>query len=115
MAVVIKAECPVCGVVRLGAGDLTVRVCADDGSSAYTFECAGCGGPVSHPITAEVRDLLVSAGVARHDWTWPKELAEHVDAPNLTVDDLLDFHMMISSDATWNRAYRALLASVDTA
>ena len=113
MAVVIKAECPGCGVVRLGAPDLTVRVCSDDGSSAYTFRCGECGAPVHHDITPGVRDLLVSAGVRRLEWRWPAALAEHSDAPNLTVDDLLDFHLLASRDDTFNRALAALLDGAD--
>jgi hypothetical protein len=113
MAVVIKAECPGCGVVRLGAPDLTVRVCSDDGSSAYTFQCRECGAAVHHDISSGVVELLVSAGVQRTDWRWPAELSEHTDAPPLTVDDLLDFHLLASSDDTFDRALVALLEGAD--
>jgi len=108
MAVVIKAECPGCGVVRLGAPDVTVRICTDDGSTSYTFRCAECGAAVRHDISRSVCDLLTSAGVRRVEWHWPAELAEHTDAPPLTVDDLLDFHLFVSSGDSWNRALAAL-------
>jgi len=108
MAVVIKAECPGCGVVRLGVRDLTVRVCVDDGSSTYTFRCAECGAPVSHELSAAVRDLLLESGVERQDWRWPAELGERTDAPRLTVDDLLDFHLTLTSADAFDRALDAL-------
>jgi hypothetical protein len=99
MAVVIKADCPGCGVVRLRTRDLTVRVNADDGSGAYCFRCAHCGAAVSHEANQSVRDLLLLAGVRQEEWHWPAELEERPAGPALTVDDLLDFHVMLRDDA----------------
>jgi hypothetical protein len=113
MAVVIKTDCPDCGVVRLAARDLTVRVCLDDGSSAYTFQCTECGAPVNHELSPAVRDLLVSAGVRSQEWRWPAELSERTDAPRLTVDDLLDFHLMLSRDDAWDTAVDALVSGTE--
>jgi len=86
-----------------------VRVCTDDGSSAYTFQCVECGAAVHHDIGPAVCDLLRSAGVQRVEWRWPAELAERTDAPLLTVDDLLDFHLLASRDDSWDAAVAALL------
>ncbi len=100
----IKADCPGCGVVRLGARDVTVRVCVDDGSGAYCFRCAICGSAVQHPANLGVCDLLVSAGVERVDWRWPEELTERHTGPGFTPDDLLDFHLLLDrDDAEWGR------------
>jgi hypothetical protein len=99
---VIKADCPGCGVVQLRARDLKVRVCADDGSGAYCFRCAHCGAAVSHEATPGVCDLLVMAGVRHEEWHLPAELEERPAGPALTVDDLLDFHVLLRDDA-WSR------------
>lgn len=106
---VIKADCPDCGVVRLGTRDLTVRRCTDDGSGAYCFRCAECGVAVSHRATEGVCDLLVSAGVRAEEWHWPGELDERPGGPTLTADDLLDFHLLMRSDAEWDAAVAALV------
>jgi len=99
VAVVIKADCPDCGVVRLRTGDLTVRVNTDDGSGAYCFRCASCGTAVSHEANESVRDLLGLAGVRVEEWHWPAELEERPVGPALTTDDLLDFHLALRDDA----------------
>jgi hypothetical protein len=98
VAVVIKADCPGCGVVRLGAPDVTVRVCADDGSGAYTFQCPRCATAVSHPAAPDTCALLVTSGVRAVEWRWPDELERRPDGPPFTVDDLLDFHLLLRDD-----------------
>ena len=95
----IKADCPGCGVARLRTRDLTVRVNADDGSGAYCFCCACCGAAVSHEANQSVCDLLVMAGVRQEEWRWPAELLEQPAGPALTVDDRLDFHVLLRDDA----------------
>jgi hypothetical protein len=113
VAVVIKADCPGCGVVRLGVRELTVRVCSDDGSGAYTFRCGECGAAVSHEAARGVCDLLVSAGVRRVEWRWPDELADRGGGPVLTTDDLLDFHLLLQRDEDWDDALGALIDGAD--
>jgi rRNA maturation protein Nop10 len=108
VAVVIKADCPECGVVRLGTGDVTVRVCTDDGSGAYSFRCDQCGSAVSHPARPDVVELLVRAGCERIRWHLPSELAERRGGPSFTSDDLLDFHLLLKGDG-WQRELRALV------
>jgi hypothetical protein len=100
-------------VVRLGAQDLTVRVCSDDGTGAYTFLCGECGAAVRHEANAGVCDLLVSAGVRRVEWRWPDELADRGSGPPLTTDDLLDFHLLVQRDQDWNEAVGALIDGAD--
>lgn len=105
---VIKAECPECGVVRLGARDVTVRLCTDDGPGAYCFRCAGCGVAVSHEAGRTVCDLLLSAGVDCVEWRWPDELEARPDGPGFTTDDLLDFHLLLGRDEDLGRELAAL-------
>ncbi len=98
--------------MRLGTGDVTVRVCADDGSGAYSFHCAGCGMAVNHPARPDVYELLIRAGCRHIEWTWPGELAEHRSGPSFTTDDLLDFHLLLRGDA-WHDELDGLVAGVD--
>jgi hypothetical protein len=113
VGVVIKADCPGCGVVRLGPQDLTVRVCSGDGSGAYTFGCAECGAAVSHAASRDVCELLVSAGVRQVEWHWPDELADRGSGPALTTDDLLDFHLLVQRDQDCDEAIGALIDGAD--
>jgi hypothetical protein len=110
---VIKADCPGCGVVRLRAADLTVRVCTDDGSAAYCFLCDECGAAVTHPVAAGVADLLVGAGVRQVEWSLPDERDRRPDGPPFTPDDLLDFHLLLRSDEACDAQLRALLDVAD--
>jgi hypothetical protein len=113
VAIVIKADCPDCGVVRLGAPDLTVRVCTDDGSGAYCFRCEACGSAVNHVASTDVCELLVSAGVERVEWRWPDELQSRPDGPRFTNDDLLDFHLQLRRDDELSAALAALSSDVN--
>ena len=95
----VRAQCPVCGDVKLAIHDLTVRVCADDGTpSVYRFRCPICEETVSRDASARIVDLLVSAGAPHELWRWPAELDERRDGPMLTPDDLLDLHVLLSGD-----------------
>ena len=112
MAVVIKADCPECGVVRLRTRDITVRVCTDTEAGAYSFRCGQCGAAVSHPAEPDVCDLLVRAGCEHVRWRLPSELGERRSGPSFTADDLLDFHLLLRGDA-WHAELEALLAGGD--
>jgi hypothetical protein len=95
----VRAQCPVCGDVKLAIRDLTVRVCADDGApSVYRFRCPVCAETVSRAASARIVDLLVSAGAPHELWRWPAELAELREGPALTPDDLLDLHVLLAGD-----------------
>jgi hypothetical protein len=109
----IKAQCPRCGTVRLRPHQVTVRVCADDGSAAYRFSCPRCAVRVSHATSQPVVDLLVQAGVHRESWRLPAELGEARHGPPLTADDLLDFHLLLNA-ADWPAKLAALAPRTDT-
>jgi hypothetical protein len=112
VAIVIKADCPECGVVRLSARDLTVRVCTDDGSAAYCFRCTRCGSAVNQDASPPVSDRLVAAGVKRVEWRWPDELDGRPDGPEFTNDDLLDFHLLLRHDEEWSKRLAASFSDV---
>jgi hypothetical protein len=95
----IRANCPSCGDVQLRATDLTVRVCSDDESGSYCFLCPACERAVAKDASRRIVDLLVSSGVRLQVWRRPAELLEDRDGPQLTPDDLLDFHLLLSQDS----------------
>jgi hypothetical protein len=94
----IRAQCPTCGDVRLTASDLTVRVCIDDDTGSYWFRCPECDAPVAKPASSHIVELLVSSGVPLEMWRRPAELRERRGGPALTLDDLLDFHVLLQRD-----------------
>jgi hypothetical protein len=94
----IRANCPVCGDVQLTPRDLTVRVCAEDESGAYVFQCPRCESSVAKDANQHVVDLLVASGVRLEVWRRPLELLEQHSGPPIDADDLLDFHLLLESD-----------------
>lgn len=99
----IKATCPECGDVKLRSRDLTVRVCAETDQGSYTFACPRCRERVAREATPRILSLLVSAGVHTEVWHQPAELLEPRDGPPISVDDLLDFHLMLECDDWYGR------------
>lgn len=98
----IRASCGDCGDVELTTTDVTVRVCADDRSAAYTFRCPRCRMIVARSAEPRIVELLVTSGVAMSTWHLPAELAERpLHSPPLTHDDLLDFHALLEDDLRW--------------
>jgi len=91
----IRAQCPDCGDVHLSASDLVVRVCADDESGSYTFQCPECERPVAKTASSRIVELLVSSGVEMQVWRRPSELDEPRSGPPISPDDLLDFHLAL--------------------
>ena len=58
----------------------------------YTFVCPSCGDFIVKAADRKIVSMLLGVGV-----TWSDEGAKHpelfdLNAPPLTVDDLLDFH-----------------------
>ena len=59
----VRAQCPVCGDVKLQIHDLTVRICTDEVTpAAYRFQCPICDQTVNRAASTRIIDLLVSAG-----------------------------------------------------
>lgn len=96
----IKATCPRCGEVELTPEDIELRVCTYSPASYYLFECPLCHEAVQKPADDRVVQLLISGGVAATVWELPAELGEQHDGPPLTMDDLLDLHLLLER-ADW--------------
>lgn len=106
----IRATCPQCGDVELTTRDVQVRVCADDNTGTYVFQCPTCRTRVAKPAQPHIVDLLAASGVRVTVWVMPAEVRERPQGEALTHDDLLDFHHMLHSDDEW---FEALIRSVD--
>lgn len=114
----IRATCPVCGEVELTTRDVNVRVLTDDQGdvlegSIYRFRCPSCETMVTKSADERIVELLETGGVAITR-TRMDVVAEHpsmigaglpthpegaVAGPPLTVNDLIDFHELLNSDA----------------
>jgi predicted RNA-binding Zn-ribbon protein involved in translation (DUF1610 family) len=91
----IRATCPTCGEVELTPDDIELRVCTYAPASYYQFECPMCAEPVQKPADDRVVQLLISGGVSATVWELPEEIREERAGPVLTVDDLLDLHLLL--------------------
>lgn len=96
----IRAQCPNCGDVILEADNLNVRICVETQEGSYNFNCPMCEKAVSKSSSQEIIDLLVASGVSKTEWNLPLELKEHKAGPSITLDDILDFHILLEND-TW--------------
>lgn len=81
--------------------DVEVRVCADDNSGTYIFQCPMCAARVAKNAEPHIVDLLSASGVKVTVWVLPAELDESRAGAPITHDDLLDFHDMLNNDAGW--------------
>jgi hypothetical protein len=99
----IKATCPKCDEVELAPEDLELFVCTYAPASFYLFECPDCRTVVQKPADDRVVQLLISGGVSARVWELPAELTEPRDGPPLTVDDLLDLHLLLEQPDWFDR------------
>lgn len=104
----IRATCPDCGEVDLRPTDIQLTVVrADDlpvaPESRYTFTCPTCTEAVAKPADERIARLLTTGGVdvsvvhrdAAHRQRAPDHPEQPGDGPALTLDDLLDFHLLL--------------------
>jgi uncharacterized protein YlaI len=93
----IEATCPTCGTVERAPEDFELSVCSFAPASWYAFVCPECTERVQKHADERVVELLIAEGVSPTSWQFPAELLEeHTGAP-LTMDDLLDFHLLLAS------------------
>ena len=74
------------------------RMCTNNGDAEYRFTCTECGEIVIKPTSAQMIETLEAAGVKIELWDLPAELFEAHSGPQLTHEDLLDFHIHLSDD-----------------
>ena len=94
----IKATCPSCGEVALGAEDILLRIGATRTVNTYGFTCPDCGDFVEKPADDRIVRLLLSGGVMPMLVHVPAEALEPREGPPINHDDLLAFHEMLERD-----------------
>ncbi|MCA1832656.1 MAG: hypothetical protein ABR548_03655 [Actinomycetota bacterium] len=95
---IIKAECPSCGEIDLKADAVDLQWCSHAPASYYCFACPQCATVVTKPADGSVAQLLISAGVRPTLWHLPQEVLEQKLGPALTVDDLIDLHVLLETE-----------------
>ncbi|HEV7525924.1 MAG TPA: hypothetical protein VGP92_13220 [Acidimicrobiia bacterium] len=93
----VRVQCDDCGAVRVAWSELRLRMCADTGEWSYCFRCPGCGLATNQAtLDFAAIDLLLAMGTPTQTWQLPDELTgPRVLAAPLTLDDLLDFHLLL--------------------
>lgn len=94
----IKATCPTCGDVELGAAGVTVLVCTSTGTATYSLQCPLCAVLVNKQADERVVAALTQVGVPTVCWSLPAELLEAKVGPPITHDDLLSFHLALADE-----------------
>ena len=94
----IKATCPSCGEVDLGADDILLRIGTAQTVNTYGFSCPTCAKFIEKQADERVVRLLLSGGVMPTMVHVPAEVLEPRQGPPINHDDLLAFHEMLESD-----------------
>lgn len=93
----IKAMCPDCGEVSLTHKDLDLWVYTGGfRKSYYTFDCPECAQQVKKYADKHTIWLLQKGGVELIEGATHPEHSTP-DLPEITPDDLLDFHELLQS------------------
>jgi hypothetical protein len=76
---------------------LTVEPSSGEGT--YSFVCPSCEDLVEKPADQKIVSLLKSVGVdVAERAAPPAELEVRPDGPAFTLDDVIDFHFLLSRD-----------------
>lgn len=106
----ILVTCSCCSAdIPLQVEDVFGRMCTDNGEASYRFTCTDCGEIVVKHTSCEMIESLEAAGVHIEFWSLPAELFEQHDGPQLTHEDLLDFHIHLSDEEQFAEALERLL------
>lgn len=106
----IRATCPTCGEVELTPDDIELRVCSFAPASTYAFDCPVCHIGVQKPADDRVVQLLISGGVSVMAWSLPDEATEERAGPPISIDDVLDFHLLLERDDWFERLLKVSAA-----
>jgi hypothetical protein len=92
--------CRDCGDVVVPIDRCQLRRCDDDGVHSLAYRCRGCGScDVVPQLHANEIVELIDAGLSVVAWQLPAEIDEpRYAGPSLTLDDLLDFHLLLRDD-----------------
>jgi len=98
----VMVTCRDCGDVVVPIDRCQLRRCDDDGMHSLAYRCRGCGNrDVVTELHANEVVELIDAGLSVIAWELPAEVNEaRFAGASLTLDDLLDFHLLLEHD-TW--------------
>ena len=96
----IEVNCPECGAVECKPGDFELAVCSVPSASYYALTCPMCHKRIQKAADERAVELLIAEGVTPRRWELPAEMLEAHDGPPLTLDDLLDLHLLLE-DPNW--------------
>jgi hypothetical protein len=100
----VMVTCRDCGDVVVSIDRCQLRRCDDDGVHSLTYRCRGCDrcDVVTYLHANEVAELI-DAGLHVTAWQLPAELNEaRYAGSSLTLDDLLDFHLLLENGGWWD-------------
>ena len=95
----IRTNCPRCGEVEMRADVISLALEQDSGEGVYSFVCPVCEDVVEKPADRKIVSLLRSVGVEVTEREAPvAEIGERPEGPPITIDDVVDFHFLLSQD-----------------
>jgi hypothetical protein len=95
----IRTNCPRCGEVEMAADVILLTVEPSSGEGTYSFVCPTCEDLVEKPADRKIVSLLKSVGVDVAERAAPEaELEARPEGPVFTLDDVIDFHFLLSGD-----------------
>lgn len=104
-----KANCAVCGEVVIRADESSLHLTGPQSSWRCTFSCPVCRRDTLWPVPAGASHLLVAAGAQVTVKAVAVTDCEECEPPTpaagrkLQLDDLIDFHELLSGDAWFDQ------------
>jgi hypothetical protein len=95
----VKSRCWKCGEVALSLEDILLVEHGDGEGTYYSFICATCDVAQAYPADNRFIDFMRMNGCEPIVLESPIEIKEAAEAPPLTWDDLLDFHLQLQEEA----------------
>ena len=95
----IRTNCPRCGEVEMRADVISLAMEQDSEEGVYSFVCPVCEDVVEKPADRKIVSLLRSVGVEITEREADlAEIDERPDGPPITIDDIIDFHFLMSQE-----------------
>jgi predicted RNA-binding Zn-ribbon protein involved in translation (DUF1610 family) len=100
----IRTNCPRCGEVEMRADVISLALEQNSGEGVYSFVCPVCEDVVEKPADRKIVSLLRSVGVEIMEREAEAvEDESRPEGPPITIDDVIDFHFMLSQDDWFER------------
>lgn len=114
----ISTTCPSCREhIDLASGHCALLGGPDRQPVAYAFVCPRCDQPIVRRADKRAAAMLVAGGASAHGARERTVVLSHPEQPAsgpvLTVDDLIDFHVMLGGDGWFERLAGLVVAAGD--